>query len=244
MNKDLIKVRFSKHLEDYNNNASVQRLMAENLLKYCSFNSYESILEIGCGTGFLTELIDKKIAYTKYTAIDLVEECGKYIEDINSKIDFISADVETFDFDSYDLIISNAALQWSENFISVTDKLKHALKPGGELIFSTFGREHFREIFYIMGTTLEYYSEEDLKLLIRSQDNDILTGSEIYIKSFDKPKDVLQHLKLTGVNSLERKIWTKKDLETFENAYFNLCGARPTLTYNPIYVKFQNKTLG
>ena len=60
---------------------------------------------------------------------------------------------------------------------------------------------------------------------------------EIHIMAFDTPKDVLKHLQLTGVNGLEQKSWTKKDLIKFENGYKNICTNRPTLTYNPVYIR-------
>ena len=63
---------------------------------------------------------------------------------------------------------------------------------------------------------------------------------EIHIMAFESPKDVLRHLQLTGVNAIKNTSWTKKDLISFENAYKNLCCRRPTLTYNPVYVKISN----
>ena len=67
-----------------------------------------------------------------------------------------------------------------------------------------------------------------------------LIEPEIHIMAFDSPKDVLRHLQLTGVNGVESTAWTKKDLIKFENGYKNLCSSRPTLTYNPIYIKITN----
>ena len=67
----------------------------------------------------------------------------------------------------------------------------------------------------------------------------ISSDEEIHIMSFATPKDVLKHLQATGVNAVESVSWTKKDLIKFENAYSNLCSKRPTLTYNPIYVKIK-----
>ncbi len=244
MNKNLIKSRFSRHLEDYSVNAVVQKQMAEKLAKLCSRKEYGSVLEIGCGTGFLTNYLNESIKFTKYVAIDIVEECGDYISKINNDIVFNPADIESFALDKYDLIISNAVLQWTENFKDILLKLRKALNPSGELIFTTFGKEHFREIYYISGMSLNYYSESELREGLTSNSDEIVINSEIYIKSFNTPRDVLKHLKLTGVNSLETKSWTKSDLKMFENAYQNLCNSRPTLTYNPIYVKYQNKTIG
>ena len=60
---------------------------------------------------------------------------------------------------------------------------------------------------------------------------------ERHIMAFDTPKDVLKHLQLTGVNAIESVSWTKKDLLKFENGYKNICSRRPTLTYNPVFIK-------
>ena len=236
MNKDLIHSRFAKHLKDYKDNAKIQKIMAEKLISLCSKKEYKNILEIGCGTGFLTELAVKNLKFENYIAIDIVEDCELFIKKIDERINFICADIEKFD-NIYppDLIIANASLQWTENFSETVNHLVKHLNQGGELIFSTFGKENFREFFYIMGTSLEYYSETELKQMFPDA---IIYPPEIHIMSFNEPKDVLKHLKLTGVNAIENTVWTKKDLKRFEQEYSSICGNKITLTYNPLYVKF------
>lgn len=241
MNKDLIQARFSKSLSSYNENARIQKKMAEKLVSFLNKKNYKNILEIGCGTGFLTELLNKTLEFKNYYTIDIVEDCEHYIKEINPDINFIQADIENFTPQfSPDLIISNASLQWVENFEEIITKLKNCLNKGGELIFSTFGNENFKEISFITGKTLNYYSIKELEDMFPESS----IYPEIHIMAFDSPKDVLKHLQLTGVNALESKSWTKKDLTKFENGYRNLCSRRPTLTYNPIYIKIQNKTTG
>lgn len=233
MNKDLIQTRFSKSLSTYNENAKIQKKMAEKLATLLNKTHYKKVLEIGCGTGFLTELLNNSIEFEQYTAIDIVSDCEKYINAINPKINFIQADIEKFHLEKYDLIIANASLQWVNDFTDVIETLKAALSNGGELIFSTFGKENFKEISFVANVTLEYYSLNKLKNIFPECELD----SEIHILNFEKPKDVLRHLQLTGVNAVENTIWTKKDLINFENKYSDLCSTQPTLTYNPIYVK-------
>lgn len=240
MNKDLIQARFSKNLSSYNENAKIQKRMAERLAEYTSTKSYPTILEIGCGTGFLSQIISKSYNYKTFTAIDIVPDCEKYIQEINPNIKFIADDIENFIKNSdekFDLIISNASLQWVDNFEGTISALKSKLNNNGELVFSTFGKENFREIYHAIGASLNYYSQKDM--LDMFKEYEIETDEEIHIMSFASPKDVLKHLQATGVNAIENVSWTKKDLTKFENAYANLCSRRSTLTYNPIYVKIK-----
>lgn len=236
INKTLIHDRFAKKLESYNENAKIQKRMAERLISFIESKHPKKILEIGCGTGFLTKLISDKFNFEKFVTIDIVEDCKTYVENINTNIQFIVADVEEFikvNNEKYDLIISNASLQWVNDFENVINSLKNSLNPNGELIFSTFGTENFREIYHITGASLEYFSVNELQIQFPQAN----IYPEIHIMAFDTPKDVLKHLQLTGVNAIENTHWTKKDLIKFENGYKNLCNRRPTLTYNPVYIK-------
>ena len=235
IDKKLVHKRFAKNLDSYHENAKVQKNMAKRLMTFIKNESPKKILEIGCGTGFLTELINENFKFETFDAVDIVEDCKKFINKINPKINFIVNDIEEFlknNEEKYDLIISNASLQWVSNFDLVINTLKESLNIGGELVFSTFGKENFREIYYIMGTSLNYYSTLELKEKFCPN----LIEPEIYILSFDSPKEVLKHLQLTGVNAIENISWTKSDLTKFENGYKNLCSRRITLTYNPIYM--------
>ena len=242
MNKDLIQKRFAKHLETYNENAKVQKKMAQKLISLLDKKEYKSILEIGCGTGLLTELVNQNITFSKYKANDIVEDCIGFITQINPNIDFVAGDIEEFiktSDEKYDLIISNAAFQWVDDLEKFIEKLTQKLHPNGVLLFSTFGKENFREIFFISGKTLPYYSASEIETMFSKYNPTI--EQEVHLLAFKTPKDILKHFQLTGVNSLEATSWTKSDMSKFERNYNNLCFHSPTLTYNPIYVKILKK---
>jgi len=237
MNKKLIKQRFGRKLKEYNSHAKIQKQMAEKLMQFLEPKKYDSVLEIGCGTGLLTDLMNKNSEFSKYRALDIVEECENYIKKINPEIEFISSDIEEYiekDGEKYNLIISNASLQWIENLPEFIKKLAEKLTPNGTLLFSAFGKENFREIYNVYGTTLNYYSPFELKEMLSPLS--CQAEEEIRVVAFKTPKDVLKHIQNTGVNALSAEVWTKKDLSDFENLYNNFCANRPTLTYNPLYV--------
>ena len=238
IDKNLVHDRFAKNLESYNENAKIQKRMAERLLTFIKNRSPKKVLEIGCGTGFLTKLVSENLSFESFRAIDIVEECESYIKQINPHIIFTPADIEEYlkeNNETFDLIISNASLQWVQDFEGVIKELKERLNPNGEFVFSTFGNENFREIYHVIGTTLNYFSISELTEMFPNS----IIEPEIHIMAFESPKDVLKHLQLTGVNSVESQRWTKKDLIKFENGYKNLCNRRPMLTYNPIYIKIE-----
>lgn len=245
MNKELICKRFQKNIKTYNENARVQEKMADKLISMIEKEIYEDVLEIGCGAGLLTQKLCKKIKYVSYIANDIVPNCEEYIKNINSDINFIGEDIESYINNSnkqYDLIISNASLQWLDDFEAFIKKLISILKPNGKLIFSTFGKENFREIKLISDKSLQYFTKQDIENILKPYSFTI--DEEIRVLLFKTPKDVLKHIKHTGVNSIENVQWTKSDLLQFENAYNNFCSGSPTLTYNPIYVKISNSTVG
>ena len=248
MNKSLIKMRFAKNLDSYHEHAKIQKLMSEKLVKFLEKNAFDSVLELGCGTGFLTEQISKKIQYNAYTAIDIVPECKSYINKIDSKIQFLAEDIETFvknNPKTYDLIVSNASLQWVENLKEFIKILLERLNKNGILLFSTFGKRNFQEIYKISGKTLSYINTCDLENEFK--DFSIITDEEIHILNFNSPKEILRHMQLTGVNAIENITWTKGDMFKFERDYLDNCNGAPTLTYNPIYIKIcnnKNRTYG
>ncbi len=242
MNKDLIKKRFAKNLETYNDNAKIQKIMAEYLIHFLNKKSFPNILEIGCGTGMMTKLAFENLSFEKYTANDIVEDCLEYIHQISPQIEFVHSDIEEFlkiNNTGYDLILSNAVFQWIENYENFINLLLSKLNHGGVLLFSTFGVRNFLEIKQILNKTLPYHSAEEYERLLNNTPH--IIKEEIHTLRFKTPKDVLKHIKLTGANAIDETKWTKSDMLNFTEKYEKLCPTASTLTYNPIYVKiFKN----
>ncbi len=225
IDKELVKKRFSKSLETYEDNAFVQKEMGAKLLNLLERKDFNSIFEIGCATGLLTKQIKENLKFNSLTANDIVSEAKTYVEDIATN--FVCEDIEKITFDrKYDLIISNACLQWCNDINSTINKLLLALDDNGILAFTLFGDDNLKEIKNLFNfqnkvcVSAKIFKEETIKLY------------------FDTPLDVLKHIKLTGVNALQPHKFTKSTLKEFEENYKNLYSenGKVYLTYNPIYL--------
>lgn len=226
---------FSKAVKTYRQNALVQKHMADSLaalvLKYfgCDFNK---IFEIGSGTGFLSENITQSFKYEKLILNDLTDNYTG-VEDAV----FIKGDATKISLpDKCDLIISGACFQWFFEIESFLKKLKKSFLPEGILAFSSFGQENFKQFKKINNIGLNYI---DYKKALGVAGYEILQyEQEINTVYFASPREVLRHVRATGVTLKNDAKWTKERLKTFEDKYVSEFGDKNgvELTYNPLYI--------
>ncbi|MCA1926995.1 MAG: malonyl-ACP O-methyltransferase BioC [Calditerrivibrio sp.] len=235
------KDRFLKIANFYNENAHIQRRMAVNIvnaLKKNNFISYDKILEIGCGTGLLTDIIHREIHYNEL-----------HLNDINNFLKiaiphkFILGDIEQIDLtDRYDLIVSNAVFQWIDNFEKLIGKLHSSLVDGGTLAFTTFGPLNLIEIRDITKIGLKYYSYDYYKRILSNKFKIVFSDEKVYNIGFPSPLTILKHIKYTGVNRVKKVHWNKKNMNEFCEAYEKFKNHMGyVLTYNPFYFILSKK---
>ncbi len=151
IDKDKLKRRFSRNAKQYDKYARVQKVMGDSLIEKIKNDRIEpiNILEIGCGTGYVTRAMMDYFPRSKITAVDIapgmIEYVNSTIESDNVKL--VCGDIEDMILDEkYDLIISNATFQWFNDFNKTLDKLLKLLNQNGVLSFSTFGESTFTEL--------------------------------------------------------------------------------------------------
>ncbi|MFH0702947.1 MAG: malonyl-ACP O-methyltransferase BioC [bacterium] len=242
INKNLIKTRFKKSLDTYNRHATVQTGMAAKLIeilaKNCG-NKFETILEIGCGTGILTEKILKNINFSEFYTNDIVEDSEKYIQKISKNIVFLGGDAEIMNFSlKADLIISNATFQWFSDLPAFLKKISLNLNKGGILAFTSFGHKNLYEISKITNYKLSYLD----KNIFNDCFELVYYDSEIIELIFDNPVKILEHLKYSGTNALSNQSWSRRNFNDFILKYKELFSFSQGvhLTYQPVYFIFKN----
>lgn len=268
--------RFKESLTTYGAEASVQRETALRLV--CDFmdvltllkeknpeiykNVFDKILEIGCGTGILTDMILKQIRSTgcvdlsriSYTACDMVYDCERFIRQKTviselSGFDFICEDAESETFygrfrDLFSLVLSASAFQWFSDPVSFFLRTGQYLKSGGFFVFSSYGPAMFREVRQLTGLSLNYLSVSRLRSVLKKHFEIEKISENIQKVYFSSACDLLRHLKSTGVNSLDKDFVKKKSIFSFLKSYKNRFyeNGQVYLTYHPVTVIARKKS--
>ncbi len=247
INKDLVKFRFKKTIRTYDSSAVIQKDMAfrliEKILEYCG-NNFHKVFEFGAGTGLLSKNIYGKINFDEYYANDIIEESEFCIKNIIKDVKFLAGDIERIELEeNFDLILSNAVMQWIYDTDELLLKIRKNIKDDGYFAFTTFGEKNYEEIRQTTGVSLNYLKAETLKEKCSRFFEIVNFEENLQTLYFDTPLDVLKHIKYSGTNAIKTLNWTVSKLKTFDEYYKKnfSSGCKVTLTYNPIFVVLKAK---
>jgi malonyl-CoA O-methyltransferase len=149
--KQGIRRNFARRARSYDRHAAMQRFMAHGLVAAAGewLVRARRILEIGCGTGYLTGLLRQANGKARLVALDLdaaLVTAARRRLGADPGVSFLVADGETPIRGEYDLIIGNATFQWFTRPGETLAAYYHNLAPGGVLAFSTLGPKTFQEL--------------------------------------------------------------------------------------------------
>lgn len=152
LKKKQLAKRFNRAAKTYDLYAEVPRKMAHRLVYTCQKMKIKAnrILEIGCGTGYCTSLLQNLYPEAEIDGIDfaekMVQEAKRIID--SSRVHFQIADAEEEGWESgkkYDLIVLNAVIHWLSNPLRTLKRCYDLLTPGGFFLATTFGPDTFQE---------------------------------------------------------------------------------------------------
>lgn len=157
INTSIVDKNFSRNPDYYHLNAKTQLETTDKLadIIFQKTDHPHEILEIGCGTGFLTQKILNRYNEAHFTITDISESMLKFCREKTSKIrkerqlavEFLENDINSkCPLGQYDLIVSSLVFQWLPNLKKVIRQLKEQLSPGGKLIFSTLTSGTFSSV--------------------------------------------------------------------------------------------------
>ncbi len=227
LDKQLVADSFKASAATYEENAIVQKEISRRLIHF--LHEYyplhlSRVLEIGCCTGILTEMLVSAKDIQRMYLNDIVPEfcsiTGERIKEYVDRVDCIPGDIEKcFLPEHLDLIISSATFQWMADLPTLFKNIRDALRQKGFLIFSIFGPGTMQEISSLTGRSLQYHSHEILTEMIEEYFDIVKIQDEIRQIYFPDVRSVLQHIRLTGVGGLGRTKWMPGKYKEFSKQY-------------------------
>jgi trans-aconitate methyltransferase len=152
--------------ELYNNKHSFVFEYGENVLELLDVKCKEQILDLGCGTGHLTQRIHERGGVV--TGIDSSPDMIWQAKETYPDVDFEVADATDFSLGKpFDAVFSNATLHWIMDADAAIECIYKSLKPGGRFVAEMGGKGNMAQI---VAATQKVLLEHDyLKLAVSEQ---------------------------------------------------------------------------
>lgn len=250
MSASSVRRRFSAASASYDAEAQAQRQIASRLWALAAphIAPAAAILEIGAGTGLLTQHIlsaqPKSLTVNDlYTSLQ-VQALAQQEPDVLSVRE---GNAETLDFcGPYDAICSASTVQWFADIKGFFHRCARYLPKGGLLAFSSFLPGNLHEVAELTGVGLDYADAADLQNYLDQEFELVAMEQGEITLHFASPHDVLLHLRNTGVTGIRSVGWNKRRYLEFVDGYITRysTGQGVRLTYLPVYVVALRKRLG
>ena len=148
LNKSQIKKSFSNHASQYDETSQLQQEIANKLVEQISIDNPQRTLDIGCGTGYLTGLIQNKFPNSQLSALDCAEGMLDQAKAKHSNILFSQGDAESLPYpdQSFNLVASSTTYQWITNLNQAFLEVNRVLKGDGQFVFSLFAGQTLCEL--------------------------------------------------------------------------------------------------
>ncbi|EIZ80958.1 bifunctional biotin synthesis protein BioCD [Novosphingobium sp. Rr 2-17] len=150
--RDRVRRAFG-HARDYDAHARIQRDVARKLaarIAALGLPDAPRVLEIGCGTGFLTQaLLDERLSgawLVTDIAPEMVDRCrARVAGQAALTFDVLDGEHGELPAGPFDLICSSLAIQWFDDAPAALRRLAGLLAPGGHLMVTTLGPATFAQ---------------------------------------------------------------------------------------------------
>lgn len=199
--KRLISANFSRSAAEYDQHAVMQRDLADDLLSLLTTYNLElkTILDIGCGTGYLTKKLAERFPAARVEGIDIapgmIEEARK--QKRNNLFFRVGDGEEVRGMGEYDLVVANASLQWMSLEKTVA-RVTELLKPGGLFLFTTFGPKTLMELKECGFRVNEFPDTIMIEQLLKPHFRNVFLASLMSREKFPGVKELIYYLKELG----------------------------------------------
>lgn len=207
--KTQIRAAFNRAATIYANHADWQKNAGEDLINLLSTQKIQAkrIADMGCGTGFIIEFLQRLYPDADHYAIDLAENMLQMLRTANSSFRLINADVDQLPFreQAFDLITSNLTFQWCTELNVTLTEMHRVLSSNGWLFFTTLGpktldnAKQLSQKFNFDFQVRSFVDPSTIALhLNKAQWKLIHCSSKMLEVSYSSIFELMQHLKCVG----------------------------------------------
>ncbi len=258
LDKQQIQRSFNRAAARYDEVAVLQREVGGRMLERMELIRHQPglILDIGAGTGYCSHSLLQRYRKAVVVSADLSPAMlriaagrGSVWERWRRRHFFVTADMEQLPFADacVDLLFSNLTLQWCLDLKRAFSEIRRILKPGGLLMFSTFGPDTLKELRESWRTVDDYTHVSAFAdmhdigdLVLGCQFADPVMDSEQFTLTYSEVRELMWDLKTLGAHNAtagrQRSLTGKQRFARMTEAYENHRreGVLPA-TYEVIY---------
>lgn len=236
MDLDRLIRSFDKAADSYDDYAIVQKQCGRDLLDMIPSVKDLQILELGTGTGnMIAPLL--KMQPSEYTGVDISEKmlqvARKRCSKNAIKQTFHCCDIMNFlaeNNNTYDLIYSNATLQWIADKPALFQQINKHMTSDGTFAFTLFSPKTFFELKNVLADYFpekpalaadQFDSIEKVQQQLAASFDIVQTQRQIYLRRYDSIRELFQMMKKTGIQGNFRSDirFTRKTLKEIELEY-------------------------
>lgn len=233
-----IAQRFNKAAKTYDEAAVLQRQVGKSLLERLRGIRCkpQSILDLGCGTGYFADFLEKLYPTAKIIGLDksngMLTQAQLKEKKRLANTHWVCGCAENLPFNdhSFELVYSNLMLHWSNDFNKSLNEIRRILKPGGLLLFSMVGPDTLQELRHCWRTIDDrphvhlFVDMHDLgDHLLQTPFVDPVMDVEYFTLLYSEGLDLMKELKKLGVQNLsqdrQRGLTSKGALKKLLQAY-------------------------
>lgn len=217
LDKRQVRMAFERAAGTYDRCAVLQREIAKRMLERLDLVtcSPQMIIDVGCGTGYCTRALRQRYRRARVLGVDLahgmLNEARKGAGWFGRQR-FVCGDAGHLPFadDIADMVVSNLTLQWCDTD-SVLAEFARVLRPGGLLMFTSFGPDTLRELrtaWQAVDDRAHVHDFVDLHdigdALVHAGLADPVMDAEHFLLTYPDVETVLRELKALGAHNVSR----------------------------------------
>ena len=261
-----ISARFGAAAPTYDRQPGVQPVVAEKVIDIIRTSECLNqlptprVLEIGCGTGALTELLIARFPTARILAVDIAEamvEQARQRLGNPGNVTWQAGDIRHLNLSPYafDLMTSSSALHWVQPLKPTLKRLRNALTPGGTFICGVMSRGTLQELHDLRreiapdkASPVQLPAPEQILDAVRGAGMEIVDSRlEQFVTRYDSGLNFLRILNRQGVTGgiyapeqALNRAEIKQLVAEYEKRFAHPAGG-VAATYNTVFIRARNR---